>query len=76
LLLGERDVFDQAAKAQCAGRGMPRGLLVGQAARGMTQEMTLPGQRLQQIGTFPTHGFGCCHDSGLLLFSLASQTEP
>ena len=37
------------------------GLLVGQAAGGMTQEMTLPGQGLQQIATFAGPGFGCAH---------------
>ena len=62
-----RDVLDQAAQAQCAGRGPLRGLLVGQAASGMTQEVPLPGQRLQQIRTFSSHRFRCRHDIAFLL---------
>jgi hypothetical protein len=58
LLPGQRDVLDRAAHGQFAGRGLPCGLLVGQAAAGITREVTLPSQGLQQVGTFPATGSG------------------
>jgi hypothetical protein len=61
LLLGQRDVLDQAAQGQVADRRLLRGLLVGQAAGGIPHEMTLPGQGSQQVGTFAGHRFRCAH---------------
>jgi hypothetical protein len=56
LLPGQRDVLDQAAQGQFAGRGLPCGLLAGRAAGGVAQEVTLPGQGLKQAGTM-SHAF-------------------
>jgi hypothetical protein len=61
LPLGQRHVLDQAAQGQFAGRRPLPGLLIGQAAGGITQEVTLPGQGLQQVGTFAGHRFRCTH---------------
>jgi hypothetical protein len=59
LLLGQRDVLDQPAQGQVAGRGLLCGLFVGQSAGGIPQEMTLPGQGLQQVGTLAGRRFWC-----------------
>jgi hypothetical protein len=59
--LGAGTVLDQAAQEQFAGRSLLCGLLAGQAAAHMAQEVPLPGQGLQQVGTFAGHRFWCTH---------------
>jgi hypothetical protein len=61
-------------KAQLAGRGLPCGLLVGQAASGITQEVALPGQGLQQVGTFAGRRIRCAHRHPFVMSYLVHQT--
>src|ERR1022692_873286 len=76
LPLSQRDVLDQPAQAQFAGRGALRGLLVGQVTRGIPHEVTLLGQRAQQVGTLTGRGLCRVHSSPPLVISSCSTLRP
>ena len=62
LAFGGRDVLDQAAQAQLAHRGALPGLVVGQAADGVAQEVAVLGEGGEQVGTLAGHrGLAAVH---------------